>query len=161
MTESEQNRGEEAVVLVGYASLMESVQRLEWALKRLAIQKDEGLNDLSFDEAWRGAERTMRRAIGALQGQVPAGLVDELDRLRKIRNHLAHEVLLRWRFEIGLGLIGHEEVIEGLAETANEFDTFVSQLDALAELHLRELGIDPAELELGHEELREILSSAE
>jgi len=160
MSEAEDDRQYEALILVGYASLMESVQNFEWALKRLAIQENEMPDDLSFDEAWKRAERVLRKPIGALTEHVPPELSAELPRLRTIRNRLAHEVLLRWRFETRLGMATHAEVVDTFVEIANEFDSFGSQLDALADEHLEDIGVDPADLSLSRAELRKILGNA-
>lgn len=50
MQESE-GRPAEAEVLVYFALLMESIERFEWSLKTLAINRDELKTDLAFDEA--------------------------------------------------------------------------------------------------------------
>jgi hypothetical protein len=152
--------GGEALVLVGYASLMESVQGFEWALKRIAIQEEEDLDSLSFDEVWKRAEKVFRKPIGALEGNVPQGLIDELPKLRRIRNKLAHEILLLWRFETNLGLTTHAEVVDSFVEIANELDAYTEQLDELADKHLVEIGLDPADLNPSAAKLRKILNDA-
>src|SRR5204862_7683187 len=96
MQESE-SRPAEAEVLVYFALLMESVQRFEWSLKALAINRDESMTDLAFDEAWQRALAAMRSPIGGLEGHVPQGLAGEVKKLRVLRNKVAHEILLLWR----------------------------------------------------------------
>lgn len=149
----------EALVLVGYASLMESVQRFEWSLKRLAVQEDENLDSFSFDEAWKRAEKILRSSMGALEGKMPSGLIDDLSRLRRVRNQLAHEVLMRWRFETNLELATHEEVVDAFVELSNEFDSYCSQVDEIADKRLSELDIDPSRLGFSDSDLKKILSS--
>lgn len=136
----------EALVLVGYASTMESVQSFEFTMKQLAIQTNELPEDISFDEAWSRTEKILRRPLGQLGAGAPVELLAELPRLKRIRNHLAHDVLKRWRLETNLGIATHDEVVEGLAQTATEFDSWTAQLDTLADANLRRLGIDPDEI---------------
>jgi len=88
MQESE-DRAAEAEVLVNYALLMECVQQFEWSLKTLAIHRDESLESLTFDEAWKRALDTMRKPIGPLEGHVPQGLASEVKELRTLRNKVA------------------------------------------------------------------------
>lgn len=146
MQESE-DRSTEVQVLVFYALLMESVQRFEWSLKTLAIQRDESMDRLGFDEAWRLALKAMRKPIGALEGQVPKGLADEVGELRGLRNKIAHEILLLWRLETGLGRVDHATAGQGMFESAERFDDCRAKVDSLAERHLRALGIDPLDLQ--------------
>lgn len=143
--------------LSGYASTMESVQSLEWALKRLAVDRGEIPDGIGFDEAWRRTEKLLRKPIGGLQEAAPPGLAQRLPELKRIRNHLAHDVLLRWRLETNIGLATHQEVIEGLIEVEAEFRQLAEQLDAVADQNLREKGIDLADIDLSADELREIL----
>jgi hypothetical protein len=119
---------------------MESVQSFEWALKRLAVDRGEIPDGIGFDEAWRRTEKLLRKPIGGLKDAVPPGLGDRLPELKRIRNHLAHDVLLRWRFETNLGLATHQEVIQGLIEVEAEFRQLAEQLDAVADQNLREKG---------------------
>jgi hypothetical protein len=145
MQESE-DRAAEAEVLVNYALLMECVQQFEWSLKALAIHRDESLDSLTFDEAWKRALQTMRKPIGPLEGHVPQGLASEVKGLRSLRNKVAHEILLLWRYETKLALVDHATVARGMLETAQQFDDCRTKVDALAERHLRDIGIDPTEM---------------
>jgi hypothetical protein len=160
-TESGADEAGEPQVLVFFALLMESIQRFEWSLKTLAIQNDESIDGLGFDEAWKRALKTMRRPIGPLEDQVPTGLAEEVGKLRILRNKVAHEILLVWRLEIGLGRVDHATVAEGMFETAERFDAARAAVDALAEHHLRAQGIDLAELGLEDAELGKILRQAD
>jgi hypothetical protein len=160
----QRNRGEvedEAQVLVFYARMMESVQQFEWSLKGLAIQKYETMEGLGFDSAWRRALKAMSKAIGALEGHVPAGLADEVRELRELRNKVAHEILLVWRLETSLGLVDHATVADGMFETAERFDRCRAEIDALAERHQRALGIEPSDLEMDRDELLRALEEEE
>jgi hypothetical protein len=153
-TQPGEDESGEPRVLVFFALLMESIQRFEWSLKTLAIQDDETIDGLGFDEAWRRSLKAMRKPIGPLEGQVPAGLADEVNELRVLRNKVAHEILLIWRLEIRLGRVNHAMVAGGMFETAERFDTCRAAVEALAEHHLR--GIDPADLRLEDEEMKDI-----
>lgn len=155
MQQDEKAVEDEAQVLVFYARMMESVQQFEWSLKGLAIQKDETMNGLGFDVAWKRALKAMGKAIGALEGHVPAGLAEEVGELRALRNKVAHEILLLWRLETNLGLVDHATVAEGMFETAERFDRCRAEIDALAERHQRAHGIGPSDLGM---EGREILT---
>lgn len=88
----------------------------------------------------------MRKPIGPLEGHVPNGLASEVKELRSLRNKVAHEILLLWRVETKLALVDHATVALGMFETAQQFDDCRAKVDALAERHLRDLGIDPAEM---------------
>src|SRR4249919_910136 len=121
MPESE-DRSAEVQVLVFFALLMESIQQFEWSLKALAIQRDESMDDLDFNEAWKRALKAMLKPIGALEGQVPQGLADEVGELRELRNKVAHEILLLWRLETSLERVDHATVAQGLFNTAERFD---------------------------------------
>jgi hypothetical protein len=142
MQESE-DRATEAEVLVNYALLMECVQQFEWSLKTLAIHRDESMDGLTFDEAWKRALDTMRKPIGPLEGHVPKGLASKVKELRTLRNKVAHEILLLWRVETKLALTDHAAVARSMLETAQQFDDCRAKVDALADRHLRDLGIDP------------------
>jgi hypothetical protein len=155
MRQGDEGSGE-AQVLVFYGRLMESVQQFEWSLKALAIGQDETMNGLGFDEAWKRALKAMRKSVGSLEGHVPAGLADEVSELRELRNKIAHEILLLWRLETGLGRVDHATVAEGMFETAERFDLCRAEVDALAERHLRAQGIDLSDLQLEHDELKAI-----
>lgn len=145
MQESE-IRAAEAEVLVNYALLMECVQQFEWSLKTLAIHRDESMDSLTFDEAWKRALDTMRKPIGPLEGHIPKGLASEVKELRTLRNKVAHEILLLWRLETKLAFVDHAAVARGMLETAQQFDDCRAKIDALAERHLQDIGIDPAEM---------------
>jgi hypothetical protein len=147
----------EAVVLIGYASTMEAVQSFEWALKRLAINANEVPDDISFDEAWKRTEKLLRRPMGHLGERLPPELAENFARLKRIRNQLAHEILLRWRFETNLGIATHDEVAEGLAEIAVEYEDWAEQLDRIADEQMREKGLDPDDLGLTREDVAELL----
>jgi hypothetical protein len=153
MQQDQKGVEDEAQVLVFYARMMESVQQFEWSLKGLAIQKDETMEELGFDAAWKLALKVMGKAIGALEGHVPAGLAEEVGELRQLRNKVAHEILLLWRLETNLGLVDHATVAEGMFETAERFDRCRGEIDALAERHHRALGIEPSDLEMDRDKL--------
>jgi hypothetical protein len=97
------------------------------------------------------------KPVGSLEDHVPAGLADEVSELRELRNKIAHEILLLWRLETGLGRVDHATVAEGMFETAERFDLCRAEVDALAERHLRAQGTDPSDLQLEHDELKAIL----
>jgi len=158
--QSEGSAAAEALVLVGYASLMESVQNFEWALKRMGVQKDESLDSFSFDDAWKRTEKILHEPMGALEGAVPRGLAADLPRLRRIRNKLAHEILMLWRFETNLDLVTHDEVVDSFVELSNEFDAYAAELDQLADEHLVEIGVDPADLNPSAAGLRRMLNDS-
>jgi hypothetical protein len=147
----------EALVLVGYAATMEAVQRVEFALKRLAITQTESPEGISYEDAWARAEKILRSPVGRLKTEVPTELVHRVRRLRWLRNRLAHEVLLHWRLDTRLELATHDEVVDGLVETEREFFAVGQLISELADENLRLQGVDPEAVELSPGELREIL----
>lgn len=148
---------DEALVLVGYAATMEAVQQFEFALKELAVQRDELPESIDADTAWKRVERILFRPMGRLQYVFPNGLRERYRDLKRIRNHLAHDVLVRWRLERDLGLCTDQEVVDALIEVEDEFRMLEEHLSVLAKRHLHNIGIDPKELHVDRKEMRSML----
>jgi hypothetical protein len=149
----------QALVLVGYAATMEAVQRFEFVLKELAVQKDQPPSKVTPDAAWRRVEKLLRQPMGWLSQAAPPELAGRLPELKRIRNHLAHDVLLRWRFERNLGLCTDDEVVAGLIEVEQEVAALAALMDEAAAGHLRALGISKDEMHVDRAEMRRHLGS--
>ncbi|HEX8065219.1 MAG TPA: hypothetical protein VF520_01695 [Thermoleophilaceae bacterium] len=166
MTESRQSRDcqvrddeSEALVLAGYAATMEAVQQFELALKNLAVQREDLPEGIDFDTAWNRVEKILRRPMGHLKDALPEGLTTRFPELKRIRNHLAHDMLVRWRFERNLELCDDREVVEGLIEVEREFRELQQQMSAVADQHLRDIGV--TDTDMTRSDIREIVLGGE
>jgi hypothetical protein len=148
----------EALVLVAYAAAMHAVQQLEFALKHLAATKDEMPDGISPDAAWKRTLKVLLSPMGRLESIPPRDLADRLQRLRPIRNRLAHDLLLQWRIDTNLGLASHREVAEALIELEDEFVEIEQAISALADESMRLQGIKPEDVEIPAGEMRRMLS---
>ena len=158
--DGDEDAANQALVLVGYAATMEAIQQFEFALKELAVQREELPEGIDADTAWRRVERLLFRPMGQLAYVFPEELRARYRNLKNIRNHLAHDALVRWRLERNLGLCSDQEVVDALVEVENEFHVLAAHLSVLAERHLRDIGVDPEELHVHQEAMRSTLMGA-
>lgn len=145
---------QEALVLVGYAAMMEAIQGFEQTLRRLAVLRRDLPDGIDFDTAWKRTEKLLRQSMGRLEHLIPDGLKEQFAELRMARNWAAHEALMAWRFERNVGIRGDREFVEHLVEVEQAFREADEHLSAIAEQHLRELGITPEDLNFSKEEIR-------
>lgn len=84
---------QEALVLVGYAAMMEAIQGFEQTLRRLAVLRRDLPDGIDFDTAWKRTEKLLRQSMGRLEHLIPDGFKEQFAELRMARNWAAHETL--------------------------------------------------------------------
>jgi hypothetical protein len=140
-----------------YGEVMWKLQLLEmsyWTL--FSCTKMISYDD--FEEAWTAAEKYMKNTLGGLilKVDLPNDLAVKSDRVRKMRNSLAHEFLREnvWGLD-------NEELYNAAMANLTTTSNLVAELDADIEQHLKDLGFDPDAYEVSDEDVTKIFSEEE
>jgi hypothetical protein len=139
------------------------VQQFEHALKELAQLYAETPADATFDEAWKDVRKILTPAAGPLiqqlarHNRVSGTLLEELRKVTRGRNTLAHEYLLWYVLQRNLNEVDTDEQIAYLQAAEQHFNTLDAELSELSRELLREQGINPDKDYITEEEGREIL----